>query len=323
MAKIDAEKVAATSAAALKKIVAGKGRLEGNFYLCAASGKGSIPGLVITLLSRDPKGNKAFQLGKALRKELRSTKQARGRVLVEPPKLILEKHAGNIDSGLASKLLKQIAEQNPALRLAKKAVFKAKDQSLSEAESDSGAEAAAGLSEADFAEQAEGLTSAELAELYAEQEALGSLTERLEGFLSEAMDDDALAEQNAAQLDKTFSALQAAQQSDNDDEVRRLRNQLAQQMWVGEDPMPAPGERLSEAMQQTLELSLESAKLALGEYLSEYKRRMNNLYTEVLKMDEELREANQVAIMDMVTEIRQAAQRMFAQMELSIRRQRI
>ncbi len=86
------------AAKALKKIIASKGGLQGNFYY-AGDATGKTAGLIITLTSKDPKGSKAATKGKALRKELPGAKFGRGTVIMKGPKLMFALQSGSTSGG--------------------------------------------------------------------------------------------------------------------------------------------------------------------------------------------------------------------------------
>ena len=67
------EKANQESASVLKKIRASNGKLQGNFYFVGKA-DGSEAGIVITLASKDKKGQKAKGSGKKLRAEIKGSK---------------------------------------------------------------------------------------------------------------------------------------------------------------------------------------------------------------------------------------------------------
>ena len=77
----------------LKKVLSSRGRLQGNFYFTGDT-KGKTAGLIVTLTARDPKGSKAINKGKKLRKAITSSKFARGIVMGRGAKLFFELHSG-------------------------------------------------------------------------------------------------------------------------------------------------------------------------------------------------------------------------------------
>ena len=78
----------------LKKILASRGKLLGNFYF-AGDTKGRQAGLVVTLTARDPKGAKATARGKKLRASIDGAKFARGTVQIKGPRLLFVLHTGS------------------------------------------------------------------------------------------------------------------------------------------------------------------------------------------------------------------------------------
>ena len=106
----------------LKKVVASKGKLQGNLYF-AGDGK-TTAGVVITLTARDPKGQKALTGGKALRKQIKNAKFSRGTVLMDGGKLMVELFAGTATAAMLKKAFKDdIFRKDPALKLLSRATI--------------------------------------------------------------------------------------------------------------------------------------------------------------------------------------------------------
>ena len=131
----------------LKRIVASKGKITGNYY--AIAGK-NAEGIAITLTAKDPKGAKALNAGKAMKKEVQSGRYSRGTIGFQDGKLTLFPAQGNLSAGNLKKKLKTGFGQD-ALR-----------KFLAKARVSASAEEAAKLSDAERAElEGETLSGAE------------------------------------------------------------------------------------------------------------------------------------------------------------------
>lgn len=182
----------------LKKVIASKGTLLGNLYF-AGDGK-KTAGVVITLTARDPKGQKALTGGKELRKRITGAKFARGTVLMDGGKLVIELLGGNATAAMLKKAFKEDTfRQDPVLKLLSRATIKKKGAT----DQDDEVEEGAGLSQADLDLTADAFESGGFwrkSELKALQKAQGSLeqanAELSECFLSVESVQAELAEQS-------------------------------------------------------------------------------------------------------------------------------
>ena len=172
----------------LKKVVASKGKLQGNLYF-AGDGK-TTAGVVITLTARDPKGQKALTGGKALRKQIKNAKFSRGTVLMDGGKLMVELFAGTATAAMLKKAFKDdIFRKDPALKLLSRATITKKGAPGQEDEVEEGS----GLSQADLDLTADAFESrgfwrrSELSELLKAQGSLEQANAELQtSFLSVA-----------------------------------------------------------------------------------------------------------------------------------------
>ncbi|MFT5680453.1 MAG: hypothetical protein ACI8RZ_001359 [Myxococcota bacterium] len=129
----------------LKKVVASKGKLQGNLYF-AGDGK-KTAGVVITLTARDPKGMKALTGGKGLRKGIKGAKFARGTVIMDGGKLVVELSTGSATAALLKKAFKDDAfKKDSALKLLSRATIRKQGAPGEEAEVEEGT----GLSQEDL-----------------------------------------------------------------------------------------------------------------------------------------------------------------------------
>lgn len=241
----------------IKKILASRGRLQGNFYY-AGHPKGTEGVLVVTLTARDTKGTKALAQGKKLRALISNAKFVRGVVKGAGSKLAFELHAGNgTKDHMRAGFKKAFRETElKALKaLLKKAVFRKPGSDESEAVDDVADTSMA--REEDLAEaQLSAAERAELKELMAEQETLerlGSLTDSLqESFLSVASAQEEVHEQ----IETLAEDYQRRREADPDDPaLAQIRRDLAELLYVGDAPFDSLGDPMSTGTQALLETS--------------------------------------------------------------------
>ena len=80
----------------LKKVVASKGKIHGNFYYVGNKAEREI---AMTMVARDPKGATAASLGKKLKADIAgNSKFARGTMYIEGNKLLFHVTKGNAKS---------------------------------------------------------------------------------------------------------------------------------------------------------------------------------------------------------------------------------
>lgn len=256
------DKISGESAAALRKIVASKGKIQGNFYF-AGDAAATDAGVVITLSSRDPKGAKAVALGKKLRKDVPKSKFARGTVRIKDNKLVFELSAGTASSGMIKNGFKKNVCKLDGLKLLSRAVIRAAGGDVTETpETPEAPEPAdAALTDIDFDTLLGTLSDDEKAELETlgkEQEALDQgNSQLLEAFTSEADDEEILAQTVTASLD-TLTELQKVNPLDLA-KIQEERFKLAESLYIGDDPFPAPGGDLDEAMSAVLSAATDDA----------------------------------------------------------------
>jgi len=107
----------------LKKVVASKGKLQGNLYF-AGDGKASA-GVAITLTARDPKGQKVLTGGKSIRKQIKGAKFGRGTVIMDGGKLVIELSAGTATAAMLKKAFKKDTfKKDAALKLLSRATIR-------------------------------------------------------------------------------------------------------------------------------------------------------------------------------------------------------
>ncbi|MDG1483944.1 MAG: hypothetical protein P8R54_30415 [Myxococcota bacterium] len=107
----------------LKKVVASKGKLQGNLYF-AGDGKASA-GVAITLTARDPKGQKVLAGGKSIRKQIKGAKFGRGTVIMDGGKLVIELSAGTATAAMLKKAFKEDTfKKDAALKLLSRATIR-------------------------------------------------------------------------------------------------------------------------------------------------------------------------------------------------------
>ena len=194
------EKTGRLSVAAIKKILAGKGDLDGNFY-AVPSDRINEGGLVVTLLARDPKGSRARGLGKTLLKEFKTTDMARGRVLFFKGKLYFEVHKAKALPG--PKLKKSLRNGMGDDKL-KKYLKTSLVGSPNENKDDDGED---GLSEDELGALADEV--GDLSDLTDQQERILSLGDTLKDFLSD-LDDDTAAAKTIRETSDAISDIEEA-----------------------------------------------------------------------------------------------------------------
>ena len=91
----------------LKKVFAGKGKIQGNYYLVTNKAYNDA-GLVVTLSAKDKDGGKATSAGKKLKAELAGVKFSRGTVVWIDSKMTFEHHQGSAKPGDIKKAFKNV-----------------------------------------------------------------------------------------------------------------------------------------------------------------------------------------------------------------------
>ncbi|MEL6342712.1 MAG: hypothetical protein AAFV53_06240 [Myxococcota bacterium] len=253
------EEAAAQARQLLKKLRAGKGKLQGNFYF-AGNAPGTVAGLVVTLLSRDKKGRKALAAGKDLRKEIPSARFARGTVTIEKNKLIFTLHAGSASAGQLKKAFQKTLSQMDGLKLLRDARIRLAGADASE-DDVIDPNAPRVEDEALSTEDAEALASEvqalihEQAELAEEQGGLSALNAQLSAFLSQ---EDADREQ-AEQIMEHLEAVERLKRQRPRDEkkIHAAQAALAQATAVTGTGFPSPGQAVPPQLANVLELAAD------------------------------------------------------------------
>lgn len=110
----DRQSVDAYTEKNLRKVLAGKGKVQGNFYF-AGDTQGKDAALAVTLTSKDKKGAKALTDGKKLRKEIPGAKFGRGLVKAIPGKLVFELASGSASVSHIKLGFKKVLREEMAL----------------------------------------------------------------------------------------------------------------------------------------------------------------------------------------------------------------
>ncbi|MFT5680826.1 MAG: hypothetical protein ACI8RZ_001732 [Myxococcota bacterium] len=232
---MSATDIAATaSKPAIKKIIAAKGDLQGNFY--AIIGKDG-EGIAITLTARDPKGAKALSMGKAMKKEIKAPRYVRGIVKFTAKKLSFELHTGNLGAAQLKQKMKTGFGDDELKKFLKLARIATAGEEVVEK---------AGTNIEDEAMEGLGVDTAdpELAALIAAQNDLNDLNGSLASFLTQKNDDVAI---DAIIKSTVAEAEELKKQSLKKSKPLKERNKLRQQVYdklaelvdfvqVGEDP---------------------------------------------------------------------------------------
>lgn len=246
------EQAAAEAGKAIKKIRSSGGKIQGNFYFAGDNG-GRQAGIVVTLLARDRKGQKALAAGKQLRKNIAGAKFARGVLEVDNGKLMFTLHSGSASSGLMKRSFKDtLPSLDASLKVLKKALIRKDGGAAEVVDADAEEEVDAPLSQEEQEELATLIRDQE--KLAAEQGGLAALNAQLSSFLSE---EDASAEQ-AEQIADQVKKIEQLQASGADPaELRQARLELAEVSQIGDSPFPTVGNPISPQMEQLLALSME------------------------------------------------------------------
>jgi hypothetical protein len=225
------EKLAGEAAASLRRIVAAKGRLQGNFY--ALVGKNGA-GLVVTLAAKDPKGAKAITGGKALKKEIAQSRHVRGKVVFQDNKVEFNLGPGNLSAAKLKLSMKDGFGSNDIKRYTLRA-------KLAGAGTEDLTDDSTTITEGE--QDTAGADDAELNDLIAAQELLDDLNGQLDTFLTKKNDDAALEAIIKSTVDEV-EALRAAELQEKDPQKKILIQQqisdslseMVEYVQVGEDP---------------------------------------------------------------------------------------
>ena len=127
------EKSMKGSLKSLKKLLAGKGELQGNYYFCSNGvGKDKVSVLVVTLTAKDKTGSKASSEGKGLLALIPKAKFSRGIVVFEENRIIFDSKKGNAPISLMKKAFKEDLSKVTGMAFLKKVSFKSVDETESD-----------------------------------------------------------------------------------------------------------------------------------------------------------------------------------------------
>ncbi|MFT4975637.1 MAG: DNA-binding transcriptional regulator PaaX, partial [Myxococcota bacterium] len=242
------EKDEATSMAraTLKKVLASRGKVQGNFYF-VADGSAKKAVVVVTLASKDKKGTRAVSQGRPFRKEFKGARYARGSVVFQDGKMVFTVHKGTANKKGMTDGLRKIIAKEKGLGFLKRAVVTNASASKEEAAADL---LDGGDVDAKDLKAAEAGTSSE--ELDALAEAQGDLSE-LSSFFTAS--DEELEAVYAQDVSDALDKLKALQSQDTVDEDARSEAwaELASLCAVGRDNLPQLGEDLSPELTAVLQ----------------------------------------------------------------------
>lgn len=274
--------------APLKKILAARGKLKGNFYF-AGDTRGKSAGIVVTLAARDPKGSRVMTQGKALRKHIPGAKFGRGLVLSKGGKLIFELHAGTASRDHIKLAFRKSLGKMDGLTFLRKAALTTPDDTPDPEEG-----------EAIDVDELFGALSvkerAEVLDLIGEQQQLASLDRELrQAFLSTK---DAEAEARE-QINEQMAQIQQLEQTLPLEAVKlaQARRALAEMIYVGPEPFPGPGEPLSADIHQALKASTEVVGLRLSDRLERISASVKTMRREVSGRDDAWRQQQSVRLL--------------------------
>ncbi|MEL6344353.1 MAG: hypothetical protein AAFV53_14645 [Myxococcota bacterium] len=242
----DREGALAGTTAALRKLYAAKGKLQGNFYFITDTKEDLV--LIATLVARDKRGTKAMGMGKPFRKEIKSAKFSRGSVTFENGRLVFRVLKGNAPAKSMQKGLKQNVSKEKGLSFLKRALV------VTGAADSPEAEPIEALTETEREEAAveeqvlsEEIDMSEVDELINDQKALGTLTEinrQLEAFFTDEEDETKLEEQLAEDIQSQINRLDDLKSQDirDDAQIAAAWTELASLAAVGKNNLPEIGE---------------------------------------------------------------------------------
>ena len=309
----------------LKKILGGRGEIQGNFYYAGDSG-GKIGVLVATLSARDRSGKKAVDAGKPFRKSISGAKFARGTITVSKGKLLFLHQGGSASPSMMKKGFKNGVVDDKvggvkALGFLARASIRA-DKAEDDAAPPSTAASAApesgdedlegeAFTEEELALLSDGaLDAQELTGLLKEQGDLRDLNLQLREQFSSAR---ALEQERTEQLTESLdelSTLEARIRSLPEDseeaaalrgEQRDLRRSLAASLYTGPDPFPEVGAPVDPGTRELLSAALLEAQGLLDRQVDRAREELSahtTRFTDLEESDEErgkvLRELRQI-----------------------------
>ena len=215
----------------LKKVISSRGRLQGNFYFTGDT-KGKMAGLVVTLTARDPKGSKALNKGKKLRKAITGSKFARGIVVGRGPRLFFELHSGTANPSHMKIGFKK-AFKDDELKTLKSLLRKAV---IGRPETRGGAEEVPEVVDETVSEEEEVLTAQERNELASLIALQGDLSQQNEELQRSLLSVEAARQEQVellAELNSEIARLEAATPVD-EEALQALRAALAEASATGE-----------------------------------------------------------------------------------------
>ena len=281
------EQINGSAASAIKKIIASKGRIKGNFYY-VGDVSGTDAGLVITLSTRDAKGTKVIVLGKKLRKDVRNGKYGLGTVFIKDNKLLFEQSAGTLSAAHIKTGFKKNLCKLDGLRFLSRAVVRkagAPEEEEPSASVMEGAEEEETLSAADFASVLADLSPEEQEELGAlarEQEVLEQSNATLAAAFSNAESDDEILEQAIESSMDNINKLASSGASMA--EIQHARFELAELMYVGEEPFQEVGGALPASMCAILSAATDDALGVLQAKHARTSAQVKQIYKTLRKM---------------------------------------
>ena len=231
----------AGSLKSLKKVLASRGRLQGNFYY-AGDTKGHSAGIVVTLTARDPKGAKATAQGKPLRKIITGAKFARGTVSAVGSKLTFVVHSGTASVGhmrLGFKKAFADGELKSLKALLRKSIVKSPggEESRPDSEDEAADSDEPALNEETAYQELSVKERAELAELIDVQGDLDERNQDLQASFLSAAEADQEFEEQLAELEERVETLLMAHPIKTD-ALRAARAELAAVQHTGPDVFP-------------------------------------------------------------------------------------
>lgn len=261
----------------LKKIIAGRGGIEGRFYFTGST-DAAFGVVAISLAAKDPDGKQVAAEGKTLRKELRGAKFARGIVRNKKNKLVFEVGGGTAGVALVKKSFRESVSDLDGLAILKRAVVTTPKSAEQDIAADTEAELDA---DSVWAE----MSTKERAEMWAlrEQQAqLGDLNTRVKAFLTE----DVLTEVRE-QITEELTEIERLAQANPVDlqALAARRSALAGLAADGPDPFPEVGQAVSPEIREVFQSSIYQAILQIRDKLQTFNAQMIDLQDKIDKKD--------------------------------------
>jgi hypothetical protein len=286
----------------------------GHFYF-AGDAKGSNAGLVVTLASKDPKGMKAATLGKKIRKEIKGAKFAVGTVQLENKKYVFEINSGSASKSIIMAGFKKNLSLEKGLEFLKsRSLVRNAGSEKPAANVEKETPSKDGSEEIEFADLlgAVSLSEEELLDLTDAIPSLAEMTQTLSGVFGEPMlSDEELVRQEdermaelinegvqkcsgiSTQLNELSGQLLLVEGAERDEILAQIaiveerlqleRFELAEQLYVGDDPFPDPVSDLPPEIREVIGASVSDSIHLYSERLVKINQEVRSMLVDAEK----------------------------------------